>query len=121
MKKAIETSIQKYINSPTGTIKTVYPAIEYIDFKFIPGEEYYQGMPYYETTHDGVDVKVYLKYSVANEEELWRRYNVDPHYMMDYWFKDIYKLFGIYEMKYTLTIFAPLDGKWNEVMTIDSW
>ena len=55
MTPEVEKAIQKYLNSPTGTIKSVYPAIDHIDFKFIEGEEYYQGMPYYEATHDSVD------------------------------------------------------------------
>ena len=118
MTPEVEKAIQKYLNSPTGTIKTVYPAIDHIDFKFVEGEEYFQGMPYFETTHDSVDVKVYMKYPVKDEEELWSRYNVDPYYMMDYWVKDVYKLFAEPWGRYELRVFTPLDGEWEELMFI---
>ena len=44
-------------------------------------------MPYSELTHDSIEMKVYMKYPVKDEDELWFKYNVDPYYMMDHWVK----------------------------------
>ena len=118
MTPEVEKAIQRYLNSPTGTIKTVYPAIDHIDFKFVEGEEYYQGMPYIATTHDSIDVKIYMKYPVKDEDELWFKYNVDPYYLMDYWVKDTYKLFGEPWTRYEFSVFTPVEDGWKEIMFI---
>jgi len=118
MTPQVEKAIQQYINSPTGTIKAVYPSIDHIDFKFVEGEEYYQGMPYPELTHDYIEVEVYMKYPARDEDELWFKYNVDPYYMMDHWVEDVYKLFGERWVRYELKVFAPLNGEWKEIMFI---
>lgn len=118
MTPEVEKAIHNYLNSPTGTIKTVYPAIDHVDFKFTEGEEYFQGMPYPELSHDYITVKIYMKYPVKDEDELWFKYNVDPYYLMDHWVQDTYKLFGEPWTRYEFSVFSPVGDKWKEIMFI---
>ncbi len=113
MRPVVEKAIEKYLNSPDGDIKRIYPVIDRVDFKYRkhqPGIDVYDGKRAY---HDGdyVTMDLYLKTQPTEEpiphDFLWSYYNLDEHYLMDYHMPKIYRLFGLDNFSYMTNIYTP--------------
>ena len=107
MKPAVEKAIQKYLNSPDGDIKRIYPVIDKIDFNYRLAPLNIQDL----YLKDYVTVDLYLNTPPTEEpiphDYLWSYYNLDEHYLMDYHMPRIYKLFGLDNFSYMTNVYTP--------------
>ena len=107
MKPAVEKAIQKYLNSPDGDIKRIYPVIDKIDFNYRLAPLNIQDL----YLKDYVTVDLYLNTPPTEEpiphDYLWSYYNLDEHYLMDHHMPRIYKLFGLNNFSYMTNIYTP--------------
>jgi|TARA_R100000664_G_scaffold20584_2_gene29802 hypothetical protein len=127
MRPDVEKAIQKYLNSPDGDIKRIYPVIDRIDFnhrKHQPDIDVYDGKIAY---HDGnyVTMDLYLNTPPMEEppsiDDLWSLYNLDEHYLMDYHMPRIYRLFGLDNFSYMTNVYIPnTEGGYHNMREINN-
>ena len=104
MKPAVEKAIQKYLNSPDGDIKRIYPVIDF-NYRLAPLniQDLY--------LKDYVTVDLYLNTPPTEDpphiDDLWYLYRLDEHYLMDYHMPRIYKLFGLDNFSYMTNVYTP--------------
>ena len=107
MKPAVEKAIQKYLNSPDGDIKRIYPVIDKIDFNYRLAPLNIQDL----YLKDYVTVDLYLNTPPTEDpphiDDLWYLYRLDEHYLMDYHMPRIYKLFGLDNFSYMTNVYTP--------------
>ena len=107
MKPAVEKAIQKYLNSPDGDIKRIYPVIDKIDFNYRLAPLNIQDLH----LKDYVTVDLYLNTPPTEDpphiDDLWYLYRLDEHYLMDYHMPKIYRLFGLDNFSYMTNIYTP--------------
>jgi len=118
MRPDVEKAIQKYLNSPDGDIKRIYPVIDKIDFN-------YRLAP--PNTHPRlyVTVDLYLNTPPMEEppsiDDLWSLYNLDEHYLMDYHMPRIYRLFGLDNFSYMTNVYIPnTEGGYHNMREINN-
>tara|TARA_R110002051_G_scaffold305895_1_gene376174 strand:+ start:1709 stop:2125 length:417 start_codon:yes stop_codon:yes gene_type:complete len=110
MTPTVEKLIGDYINSPTGTIRTIYPIVDHVDLEYHknPDEPKVKNRL---TVNEWLTVDVYLTSPIEHIHDLWDTHNFDWTYMMDHHItKGIFKLFGVNKLPYEIKIYAP----WNE-------
>jgi len=119
MKPAVEKAIEKYLNSPDGDIKKIYPIIDKVDFN-------YRLAP--PNTHPRLYVTVDLYLDTPPTEkhpypvDLWSYYNLDEIYLMDYHMPNIYRLFGLKSYPYIINVHTPdTEGGYYKVKDFTSW
>ena len=106
MTPSVEKIISDYINSPTGTIRSIYPVIDHIDFEYHETNNALSNV----LTKQWVSLNVYLNSPIDMVEDLWDTHNFDWTYMMDYHItKGVFKMLGIKKLPYDLKIYAPRD------------
>ena len=107
MRPAVEKAIQKYLNSPDGDIKRIYPVIDKIDFNYRLAPLNIQDL----YLKDYVTVDLYLNTPPTEDpphiDDLWYLYRLDEHYLMDYHMPRIYKLFGLDNFSYMTNVYTP--------------
>lgn len=107
MKPSVEKAIQKYLNSPDGDIKRIYPVIDKIDFNYRLAPLNIQDL----YLKDYVTVDLYLNTPPTEDpphiDDLWYLYRLDEHYLMDYHMPRIYKLFGLDNFSYMTNVYTP--------------
>ena len=121
MKPAVEKAIQKYLNSPDGDIKRIYPVIDKIDFNYRLAPLNIQDL----YLKDYVTVDLYLNTPPTEDpphiDDLWYLYRLDEHYLMDYHMPRIYKLFGLDNFSYMTNIYTPdTEGGYHNMREINS-
>ena len=98
MTPEIEKIINDYINSPTGTIKQIYPVIDNIVLT-------YNATP---DNREWLKVNVFVNTYIEKATDLYDIHNFDWAWMMDYHIlRNIFKLFGIDKLPYELNVYAP--------------
>ena len=107
MRPIIEKAIEKYLNSPDGDIKRIYPVIDKIDFNYRLAPLNIQDL----YLKDYVTVDLYLNTPPTEDpphiDDLWYLYRLDEHYLMDYHMPRIYKLFGLDNFSYMTNVYTP--------------
>ena len=116
----IEEIIQTHLNSPLSIIKDVYPAIDYIDFEYMPLLD----------THlqRWVKMDIYLKDGIINLQNIhdydnkskrWETKGdlvydmaeLDTHYLYDHHMSRLYKMLGVNlqgsDIPYNVRVFIP--------------
>ena len=111
MKPAVEKAIEKYLNSPDGDIKKIYPIIDKVDFN------YHLEVPTFDDKYGGSDWKPYVIVDLylntpptedpPHTDDLWYLYRLDEHYLMDYHMPNIYRLFGLDNFSYITNVYTP--------------
>ena len=126
MKPAVEKAIEKYLNSPDGDIKKIYPIIDKVDFN------YHLEVPTFDDKYGGSDwkpyviVDLYLNTHPTEESpypiDLWSYYNLDEIYLMDYHMPNIYRLFGLDKYPYIVNVHTPdTEGGYYKIKDFTSW
>lgn len=101
MTPEIEKIINDYINSPTGTIKQIYPIIDKINLKYNSGPN----------NSEWLMVSVYLNTYIENKRDLWDIHLFDWVWMMDqHIINKIFKLFDLKKLPYELNVYGPKDN-----------
>ena len=107
MRPVVEKAIEKYLNSPDGDIKRIYPVIDKIDFNYRLAPLNIQDL----YLKDYVTVDLYLNTPPTEDpphiDDLWYLYRLDEHYLMDYHMPRIYKLFGLDNFSYMTNVYTP--------------
>ena len=122
MRPAVEKAIQKYLNSPDGDIKRIYPVIDKIDFNYRLAPLNIQDL----YLKDYVTVDLYLNTPPTEDpphiDDLWYLYRLDEHYLMDYHMPRIYKLFGLDNFSYMTNVYTPdTKGGYHNMREFNSW
>ena len=121
MKPAVEKAIQKYLNSPDGDIKRIYPVIDKIDFNYRLAPLNIQDL----YLKDYVTVDLYLNTPPTEDpphiDDLWYLYRLDEHYLMDYHMPRIYRLFGLDNFSYMTNVYIPnTEGGYHNMREINN-
>ena len=128
MTPEIANAIEKYINKPSGPIKSIYPAIDHIDFNYIekdnPKAVELMVRPHQNHYLSGgwVEVTIWMKMPLEFDEDLWGLHEVDEVYLMDHHIRgSLYKLFNVRKnLPYNMEVYAPreensgvIDSDWR--------